>query len=145
MNGRDLYLQRVLDVADRDPEARENNWFFDAVGLNIYRAPDDVYRIGSEVDAVLAARDLHKPRWLAETNCLPFDDPATPKPDDGQRCTLEEQSAFAIQAYAMALGPATSERSGTSSPTTTPGKSRKRGGWCGTTTAPGRPSRRCKP
>src|SRR5204862_174425 len=30
-------------------------------------------------------------------------DPQTPKPDDGQRCTLQEQAAFTVQALAMAL------------------------------------------
>ena len=101
--GRDLFLKRVLDVAAADPESDANDWFFDIVGMNIYRAPDDIYRIHSVARDLLDSYGLQrKPLWLTETNCMPFDDPATPKPDDGQRCTLEEQSAFTVQAFAIA-------------------------------------------
>jgi hypothetical protein len=62
-----------------------------------------MYRIGTEVDALLANYGLTKPRWITEHNCMPFDDPAVPKPDDGQRCTLEEQAAYTVQAYALGL------------------------------------------
>ena len=122
--GRELYVQRVLDVAVQDPEAfssdwifqhsgqlsgagrrsASNGWFFDVLAMNIYRAPDDMYRIGVELDAVLESFGINKPRWITEHNCMPFDDPHTPRPDDGQRCTLQEQAAYVIQAHALAFG-----------------------------------------
>ncbi len=102
-NNREPYVERVLRVAELDPEARPNGWFFDVIAMNIYRAPDDVYRIFFELDAILASHGIDKPMWITEHNCMPFNDPATPKPDDAQRCTLDEQSAYLIQSYAMAF------------------------------------------
>jgi hypothetical protein len=103
LNGRELYPKRVLQIAAQDPEAAANDWFFDAIAVNIYRAPDDIYRISAELQRALDSVGVSKPRWVTELNCMPFDDPATPKPDDRQRCTLEEQAAFTVQAYAIAL------------------------------------------
>jgi hypothetical protein len=103
VNGRDQFAQRVLEVAQDDPEAAANNWFFDAIAMNLYRAPDDIYRVGFELRDILQTYGLDKPRWVTELNCMPFDDPDTPKMDDGQRCTLDEQAAFTVQAFAMAL------------------------------------------
>jgi hypothetical protein len=101
--GRDLFLKRVLDIAAADPETGANDWFFDIAAMNIYRAPDDIYRIHAIARDLLDSYGLQrKPMWLTETNCMPFDDPLTPKPDDSQRCTLDEQSAFTIQAFAIA-------------------------------------------
>jgi hypothetical protein len=103
VNGRELYAKRVLDVAVQDPEAYANDFFFDAIAMNIYRAPDDVMRIQAELREILESHGLDKPTWVTELNCMPFDDAFTPKDDDAQRCTLDEQAAYVIQAYAIAL------------------------------------------
>jgi hypothetical protein len=103
LNGRELYPKRVLRIAARDPQTPANDWFFDAIAMNLYRAPDDIYRVSFELQRALKSVGVDKPRWVTELNCMPFDDPQTPKPDDHQRCTLEEQAAFTIQAYALAL------------------------------------------
>jgi len=102
-NHRPLFLRRVLQIAASDPEAAANHWFFDAVAMNVYRSPDDIYRVGAIVHDLLAGFSLARPQWLTETNCMPWDDPLTPKPDDAQRCTLNEQAAFVVQAYAIGL------------------------------------------
>ncbi len=103
VNGRSLFVKRLLKLAAQDPEAADNNWFFDAIAMNLYRAPDDIYRVFFELQDTLKRAGIAKPLWVTELNCMPFDDPQTPKPDDHQRCTLEEQAAFTIQAFAMAL------------------------------------------
>ena len=72
--------------------------------LNLYWSTDDIRRVGAEYRATLQAHGYgDKPLWLTETNAMPYDDPVTPKPADGQRVTREQQAAFLIQAYATAL------------------------------------------
>jgi len=115
------WLTKLLRVASRDPEAPANGFFFDVVGLNLYRNPHDLYdrkrggvpwaadpsdRIG--VDERLAQFGLQKPVWITELNAMPYDDPAVPGWDpaarnDGFRITLDEQASFVIQAYALAI------------------------------------------
>ncbi|MBI4491973.1 MAG: hypothetical protein HY690_04185 [Chloroflexi bacterium] len=103
LNGREQFLKRVLDVAALDPDAPPNGFFFDAVALNLYWSPDDLWRIARETRAILASRGLDKPLWISETNAPPWDDPATPKARNGQRVTLQVQAAFVLQAYALGI------------------------------------------
>jgi hypothetical protein len=103
-SGRRQFLDRLLDLADDDPEAGPAGGFFDVAALNLYWSTDDIRRVGAEYHASLQAHGYgDKPLWLTETNAMPYDDPITPKPFDGQRVTREQQAAFLIQAYATAL------------------------------------------
>lgn len=103
-SGRRQFLDRMLDLADRDPEAAAAGGFFDVATLNLYWSFDDIRRVGAEYHASLAAHGFgDKPLWLTETNAMPYDDPVTPKPPDGQRVTREQQSAFLLEAYATGL------------------------------------------
>jgi hypothetical protein len=102
-NGRTSFLERILSLADRDPEARGNGYFFDAVPLNIYWSPDDLEGIARITRATLARHGLQKPLWIVETNAMPYDDPAAPKSFDGQRVTMREQASFVIQSLAIGL------------------------------------------
>lgn len=115
------WLTKLLRVAARDPEGAANGYFFDVVGLNLYRNAHDVYdrkrggvpwaadasdRLG--VDERLAQFGLQKPVWATEINSMPYDDPAVDgwdpaKRNDGFRITLEEQASFVIQAYALGI------------------------------------------
>lgn len=99
--GRVPFFKRILDIAEKDPEARNNNWFFDAVGFNIYWCPDDLLRIFVEMKQAMKAKGFDKPIWLTETNAMPYDDPATPKPQDGQRVPLQIQADYGIQSLAI--------------------------------------------
>ena len=115
------WLERFLRTAARDPEAREHGFFFDILGLNLYRNAHDLYdrkrggvpwaaeapdRVG--VDQILAGFQLQKPVWITEMNSMPFDetqvegwDPA--RKVDGLRITQAEQASFVIQAYALGI------------------------------------------
>lgn len=99
---RPTFFRRLLNVASADPEAKANGYFFDAVAFNLYRCPDDLYRIHSETKALMKAKGIDKPVWITETNAMPYDDPATPKPQDGQRVTMSLQADYAIQGLALA-------------------------------------------
>jgi len=100
--GRQPFFKRILNLAAADPEARANNLFFDVAAFNIYRAPDDLLRIYTEIKQAMKDKGIDKPIWLTETNAMPYDDPATPKPPDGQRVTLTVQGDYVAQCLAIA-------------------------------------------
>jgi hypothetical protein len=103
VNRRTPFLERILRLADRDPEAAAAGAFFDAVPLNIYWSPDDLAGVGKITRSILARHGLEKPLWIVETNAMPYDDPKAPKPPNGQRVTQDVQASFAIQALAIGL------------------------------------------
>jgi hypothetical protein len=104
--GREQFLKRVLDVLAEDPNAADNNWYMDAVGFNIFRSPDDIYRVAFEGRSMLAARGLDKPLWLTETNAMPFD-PAVPCAErfaaNPSNVSLDTQASYAVQSLALGL------------------------------------------
>ena len=100
-HNRELFLKRVLDEANKDPEAPPSGYFFDAVGVNLYCSLDAVYRVYGIYNSILAQFQLQKPLWLTETNCPVYNDATVPEPASG-RITTNEQAAFLIEAIALA-------------------------------------------
>jgi hypothetical protein len=101
VHGRQLFLARVLQEANKDPDAPANGYFFDAVGVNLYCSLDAVYRVYGIYASILAQYQLAKPLWLTETNCPVYNDRNAPEAPTG-RITTDEQSAFLIEAVALA-------------------------------------------
>jgi polysaccharide biosynthesis protein PslG len=101
VHGRELFLSRVLQEANKDPEAPANGYFFDAVGVNLYCSLDAVYRVYGIYNSILAQYQLQKPLWLTETNCPVYNDATVPEPASG-RITTSEQAAYLIEAIALA-------------------------------------------
>lgn len=102
--GRRLYLDRLLERITADPEAAANGHYFDAVNLHIYFRTETVYQIVSETRALLDGYGLTgKSIWLAETNAAPNLDPAWQVTRPNWQIDLEQQSAFLVQAAALAL------------------------------------------
>lgn len=102
--GNPQYLSRLLDIITADPQAAAENYFFDAVSYHIYYDPRQMLEITSHVRTILADHGLNKPVWINETNAPPSEDFL--EPIDGAAAfsvTLEEQSAFVIQAFALGL------------------------------------------
>ena len=103
VNGRAPFLQRYLAVAAADASARNNNYYFDAATLHIYFRPQSVFDLITLHREFLAKHGLTQPIWLNETNAAPFDDPLLPWPNPFVYVTMEQQGAFVIQAFALAL------------------------------------------
>jgi hypothetical protein len=104
---RPQFYDRVLSVLSRDPAAVSNGFFHDAVSLNLYQNPDDVYRVHGLFKTIQRRYDLDKPVWLTEFNTLPVDDRRVTcsllPPRTGQTgSTLDQQSAYAVQAVTLA-------------------------------------------
>ncbi|HYR16119.1 MAG TPA: hypothetical protein VEQ67_18165, partial [Mycobacterium sp.] len=101
VHNRELFLGRVLQKINTDPEAPANGFYFDAVGVNLYCSLDALYRVHGVYSSILAGYHLAKPLWLTETNCPVYNDKTTPQPASG-RITTDEQAAFLIEAVALA-------------------------------------------
>jgi hypothetical protein len=101
VHGRELFLSRVLQETNKDAEAPLNNYYFDAVGVNLYCSLDAVYRVYGIYAAILAQYQLQKPIWLTETNCPVYNDRTAQETPAG-RITTDEQTAYLIQAIALA-------------------------------------------
>jgi hypothetical protein len=102
---RPLFLERVLAILAEDPQARDRNYYFDAVGLNLYSSPDDLRRVAGIYRAVLDRFGSPAPLWLTETNAMPYDDPdaGLGRQPNGIRVTMDQQAAYVVQALAMGL------------------------------------------
>jgi hypothetical protein len=103
--GNPQYLAQILDQIVADPQAATEKQFFDVVSYHLYDNPRQILDILTDVRAILDRYGLgHKPIWLNETNAPPSQDLLEPVSAPGAlSVTLEEQSAFVIQAFALAL------------------------------------------
>jgi hypothetical protein len=103
--GTPQYLTRLLNTIATDPQAAAENHFFDAVTYHLYYDPAQILQILTDVHTILDAHGQgHKPVWLNETNAPPSEDFIEPPTAPSiLKVTLEEQSAFVIQAFALAL------------------------------------------
>ncbi len=104
---RDPYLGRFLTVAQQDPTAAENDYYFDVATFHIYFDTETVHTILSEQQTVFESYGLDKPIWLNETNAPPYDDPVAPWDNALHRITMHQQASFLVQSYALALASGT--------------------------------------
>jgi hypothetical protein len=103
--GNAQYLKRLLNIIKADPQAAEENYFFDVVTYHLYYNPRQIFEALAEIRAILDAGGLgHKPIWINETNAPPSDDYLEPQVVPAAvKVTLEEQSNYVVQAFALAL------------------------------------------
>ena len=104
--GRRQYYDRVLDILTSDPEAWAHNLYHDAVSINLYRHPDDLYRVHGLFKDIQGRHGMDRPLWLTETNAMPSDDRTVDcwerHSTDPWQTTQQEQAAFAVQGLAIA-------------------------------------------
>ena len=101
--GRELFLRRFLQTLTADSMAGANNYYFDALTLHIYFNSDTVYDLSRFYLNLLGEFGIYKPLWIAETNAAPSNDPAWPVANPQFNITQEDQAAYIIQGFAMAL------------------------------------------
>ncbi len=97
------YLRKFLKVVLADPEAAENNYFFDVLTLHIYFRPESVTQIvGNAYNAQAEAGIVPpKPVWVNETNARPSMDPEWPVEVVRFHIDLEQQAWYMVQATAL--------------------------------------------
>lgn len=103
--GNRQYLARLLEVITADPEAADYNYFFDAVTYHAYYNPIQLLQIITNARNVLNSFGLNnKTIWINETNAPPTEDFIEPPTGPtALTVTLDEQSAYVVQAFALAL------------------------------------------
>ncbi|HEV7662543.1 MAG TPA: hypothetical protein VGQ62_03335, partial [Chloroflexota bacterium] len=101
--GRQLYFDRLLRLMAADPDARANNWYFDAAVLQLYNDPRGLFDAPRIFRDLMHVRGIDKPVWVNETNAVPWDDPAAPLTRADFRATQDEQANYLVQAIAYAL------------------------------------------
>ncbi len=105
-SNRAQYYDRIMAILAKDPDAAAHNFYHDAVSLNLYRAPDDVFRVFGVFKGIQKKYGFDKPVWLTETNAMPSDDTAIPCADkhtnEPIKTTMDQQAAYAIQSLALA-------------------------------------------
>ncbi len=97
------YLRRFLQVVVNDPEAAQNNYFFDVITYHIYFRPETISSIvgnGFAVQQQLGISPM-KPVWINETNARPNLDPEWPVEVQAFNVDLEQQAWYIPQAYAL--------------------------------------------
>jgi hypothetical protein len=103
---RPLFYDRLLKIIVQDPQAAEHDFYHDAVSVNLYRNPDDVYRVHGVFKDIQLRYGVDKPVWLTETNAMPSDDRRMAcwqqHTKDPYQTTLDQQAAFGVQAFALA-------------------------------------------
>ncbi len=101
--GRKQYMARLLDQFLTDPQAPQNNFYFDVATAHLYFQPDQIYDLLLHFQEIMRERGIYKPIWLVETNAPPHDDPAWPVAEHTLSVMQDEQAAFMPQALASAL------------------------------------------
>src|SRR5262249_39089613 len=101
---RPQFYDQMLGLLSQDSQAAANNYYHDVVSLNLYRAPDDIYRVYTIIKGIQKQYGIDKPVWLTETNAMPSDDTAIscPHSDTPIQTTMDQQASYAMEAFAMA-------------------------------------------
>lgn len=97
------YMTRFLDLVAADPNAADNNFYFDVATAHLYFQPNSVYNVLYAFRQALDAHDLDQPIWLVETNAPPMNDPYWKVDNWTLAVDLNEQAAFIPQALAAAM------------------------------------------
>ncbi|MGH2347432.1 MAG: hypothetical protein ACRDG4_19575 [Chloroflexota bacterium] len=77
--------------------------YFDVGNLHLYSRPSDMAVIVKWYRGVLTKFGLNKPIWIAETNAIPYDDPARKYKKANFYASLDDQASFIVQAFAIDL------------------------------------------
>jgi hypothetical protein len=97
------YMRRFLQVVLADPEAAENDYFFDVVTMHIYFRPESIPLIVGNAFNAQAEAGIVPPKavWVNETNARPSMDPEWPVEVVRFNVDLEQQAWYMVQATAL--------------------------------------------
>jgi hypothetical protein len=103
ITGQGPFLARFLQVFASDPDAEQFGYYFDIATLNTYSQPEQVYDLLISYRGAMQDFRIDKPIWLVEANLVPSNDPAWPVESSRPEVSLNDQSAFIVQAAALAI------------------------------------------
>jgi len=85
------WFGRFLEKLVAQPNAAQNNYYFDAATLHLYHEPEKIYDITAHYANMLHGHGIHKPIWIAETNAYL------------SRVSPNEQAYFIVQAFSLEI------------------------------------------
>lgn len=143
---RDLYLERLLRVAENDPEAAANGYFFDVVMVHTYFDTLNVWQMIRDIRRLLHRHGLYdKPLWVDETNARPSRDDLADVPPGMFEISLSSRRITSCRRRRCRWRRASSGSGCTGcTTTTTRPASPSRGDWCAATDRGARHSRRTR-
>ncbi len=98
------YYKWVLNILRDDPEADENNYFFDIMSVHLYSRSSNTYDVVNDIRSGITARIPDHPIWLTETGVPVWGD-ARVDPviaEYNYAATQDEAASYVIQSYANA-------------------------------------------
>ena len=97
------FMRRYLRIVTADPEAADNNYFFDVISLHIYFRPESMPIIIGNAFAAQVEMGISplKEVWVNETNARPSSDPEWPVQVELFPLDLEQQAWYIPQAFAL--------------------------------------------
>jgi len=98
------FFERVLDILNDDPDAPDNDYFFDVMSVHLYSRSSNAYDVVNHIRSRMKAYVPDHPIWLTETGVPVWDDDSVdPDPTEyDYAATQEEAAAYVIQSYANA-------------------------------------------
>ncbi len=106
VHNRVQYAERFLRLADADPEARQNNFFFDVLTVHVFSGTDWLWRVINQTRSLPMSFGMSKPVWIDEFNVRITSDtgwPLRPVQDGESPVSLADQASFIVQGSALAL------------------------------------------
>jgi hypothetical protein len=94
----------VLNTVNDDPDAPQNNYFFDVMSVHLYSRSSNAYDTVNDLRDSMTDFVPDHPIWLTETGVPVWDDASVdPHPDEyDYAATRDEAAAYVIQSYANA-------------------------------------------
>jgi hypothetical protein len=100
------FFKQWLAVAQADPEAPANNWFFDNLSLNIHKEPEKIYDLLRRYHETMQAAGFDKSTWIMEMGIPVTNAPIDPAQNGGLTVNKGDEQSFLVQAYANAIAAA---------------------------------------
>ena len=99
---RPVFFEDVLGILSNDPEAPDNNYFFDVMSVHFYSRSSDAYDKVNYIRNRMQVYVPDHPMWLTETGVSVYDG-AYPGLRTEWSATEAEAAAYLVQSYANAI------------------------------------------
>ena len=98
-----LWLERMLRIALKDPDAAAHGLFFDVLSIHVYGDTKLVWKMTVQLASLPAFLGYPKPIWIDEMNAHLTSDGDWQVPNSPHPVSLDQQAAFVIQGSALGL------------------------------------------
>lgn len=97
------FWNQWLSMAMADSAGASNNYWFDALSLNIHKEPEKIYDLIKRYHESMRSHGFDKPVWLMETGIPVLPSAIDPSSNFDLSVNKDNQQSYLIQAYANAI------------------------------------------